>query len=270
MKSFCRGLHLETERTLLSAIERGFVSGHLLPPRLEALSRLPTSLRAHSRDSRAGITNSFEKYWRGTEGWAYVVTTGYSETVLGVMRWLLNESVPAARLFFLADTDKERLSARLMRTSLGPKPAASASWVSVGPRVAAGSSDMFLGLLGSGDSVLILLGVECFDSRARVVHPHYTTEVLSRFINKIGLREARKIEVLGVAEEYKLVEDLAESGFYSDHLDGVAVLNDEIVKGVMTEVTIYRPPPSPSSEKILGRKRPRSKPAASKILTKHP
>lgn len=194
------------------------------------LARLIAFCRSKIRDQAELIIEEMRKMCNGD---MYLVVHGYSKTVRDTL--LLGKKIRAGgdsvRLFFLLGDKDSVFDARVIEDEVRVAP--EGSWSDT----AAGNEDVLVGLLKGGDSVVLLLGAECFDKDKRVVHAR-------GFARGLGALKTRVQEVDGgvsfavvvLAEEYKLAkEPLNATRFYDDHYDQVDLYHgkdiDLIVQG---------------------------------------
>jgi len=218
--------------------------------RLEAFRSLSFRLTALFDKSREGIVERFKKVcstWlqSGQSDNRYIVSHGYSRTVLSVLRSSLpipKNVLPAnklPRLFFLLPDEKDSFDTRVMEYELKEmrifRPFRN---------FAAGNEKHLLALLKETDQVLILLGAECFDIERRMVHPRGFRPLLSTILEEM---KGRVCWVVVVAESYKRNDHLLtdDTQFYGQHFDRIDLYPPDLIHCIITDDDIYgEAPPS--------------------------
>lgn len=207
--------------------------------------------------SRREIADRFGRalrQWREsapTDTTVYLVIGGYSKTVRDLLKGSCAELTgrdegreARLRTFLLLGGDDEELAARKMVWDL--RGAGSKETL----RIAAGSEEMLLSLVRSGDRVLILLGAECVDSERRVVHPHTALPRMQHVLDDLRGREVVTLTIVA-AEEYKcLPVPLGETPFLFRQFEKVYIYPPDLVDLVLTE---SRPEPAEIRAIVSGR-----------------
>lgn len=216
--------------------------------RLESFRYLSFSLACLVADSRAEI---FEKFWNVYKAWfdqinvRYIITHGYSRTVLSVLRRCLPSREEAEeepieelpRLFFLLPDSKDSFDTRVMEYELKEDP-----YLDRFRYLAAGSEKHLLGIFESNGPVLVLLGAECFDQDKRVVHPRGIEPVLRALLKDFKDRTIPCL-VAVVAESYKCHEDslTKDTKFYGQHFDRIDLYPPDLIHLILTGEGTYPP-----------------------------
>lgn len=213
--------------------------------RLEAFRDLSYRFAALVDSSRKKISEDFKEICQdwlcGHKDFRYIVSHGFSGTVLSVLRNSLPEpgKLPddqLPRLFFLLPDEKDSFDTRIMEYELKEmrtfRPFRN---------FAAGNEKHLLALLKDADQVLVLLGAECFDKERRMVHPRGFRPLLSTILEEMKGRVCR---VLVVAESYKRNDDLltADTRFYGQHFDRIDLYPPGLIHCVLTDKEILRSP----------------------------
>jgi hypothetical protein len=160
-----------------------------------------------------------------------IVISGYSKTVREV---LAREELPkSAKVYLLIEPQANHLATRLMKSEL--KYSGGQGLRYSRRRLAAGTLETLVGMISRNQRVIVLLGVECFDSFGRVVHPRGLAAPLERLLHELTKDHVKHI-IVGVAEGYKRVSgELVDSEFFADHMDGVDVYPVDLVDLIVTE-----------------------------------
>jgi translation initiation factor 2B subunit (eIF-2B alpha/beta/delta family) len=230
--------------------------------RLKPFITLPADLSRLVAASRDRIAQQFERiygsWFDGGLNARYIVSHGYSKTVLSVLKKSLPpEETPGSpglpRLFFIL-TEEGSFDTRVMEYELKQDRSLRRF-----RNLAAGSEQHLLGLLARGDSVLILLGAECFDKDRRVVHPRGIASGLRNLILKLNRRGIRTLVVV-VAESYKCHEKLlnADTKFYGQHFDRIELYLPDLIDIIVSDDRTY---PENCDEVIKKRRQGRTSPA---------
>lgn len=227
----------------------------------EALRSSPECLARIIDRSRSEIAGHFCRWFQdrygtfsepGSTGKLYVVSHGYSNTVLHALLELENESGWLSngnvRLFFYLLPGEETFDTRLMQyelraailaqeltresTKQGESPDETRAGV-VTQQLATGDRHVLLSLLDpSQDRVLVLLGAESFDKDHRVVHPRGMP--LREFLRELE-ETGTQPRVVVLAESYKQQESLArDTHFYDQHFDRVDVYPRDTIEWLIT------------------------------------
>jgi len=235
-----RRVLLDLDRARMALGSGSGVPSGLSADLLESFRTLPARLAGLVAASRAGISEGFKEVY---DAWfadvpraRYVVSHGYSRTVLSVLKRSLPPQEDAAalpRLYFVLSEkeEKESLDTRIMEYELKEDRNLRRF-----RNLAAGGEDHLLGLLGKGDAALILLGAECFDVERRMVHPRGFGRglgALLRELEKCGIPSL----VAVVAESYKRHSALltADTNFYGQHFDRIDLYPPELVHLIVTD-----------------------------------
>lgn len=244
----------------------------------EALRSSPRRLARIIERSRNEIALNFCTWFQCRYGSAvesersgnlYVVSHGYSNTVLHALLELENESGWLSngnvRLFFYLLPEEETFDTRLMQyelragmlvqelarestkpnepnTPVEPEDMSKPQKESENgareriftQQLATGDRHVLLNLLDpSQDRVLVLLGAESFDKDHRVVHPRGMP--LREFLRELE-ETGTQPRVVVLAESYKQQRSLAQdSHFYDQHFDRVDVYPRDTIEWVITE-----------------------------------
>jgi len=204
---------------------------------LASFSTLPASLARLVAASRNKIALDFKEvydaWFKEIGGAKFVVSHGYSRTVLSVLRQVASGGTRMVqappRIFFVLPEDEDSFDTRVMEYELREERKLRPS------RFAAGNQRHLLGLLSPGDAVLILLGAESFDQERRVVHPRGIVQRLSYIVE--NLRPGICCLVVVVAESYKRqASPLTDNtSFYSQHFDRIDLYPPQWIHLILTE-----------------------------------
>jgi hypothetical protein len=224
------------QSTALKAVVRGGPKDRpsLSRGQLDALAKLHFDVQEQVATARTEIVERVRKLLAQRPRSLFVVTNGYSKTVRDVLgRAPLPDDVQA---YLLLQGTEHHLPTRIMKSEV--KHATDALRHSRG-RIACGSLEMLLGLLGEKHRVLVLLGAECFDDEGRVAHPRGMGSTFDRLTEELSGRGIQHL-VMAVAEHYKKVSsDLASSPFYTDHFDGVDIYRPGTVDLIVSDRDIW-------------------------------
>jgi hypothetical protein len=161
----------------------------------------------------------------------YIVSHGYSRTVLSVLKSALSPAPGDSRVFFILPEEKASLDTRIMEYEIKAQEELRAF-----RNFAAGTEHHLLNLLTYRDFVLVLLGAECFDRKNRVVHPRGPVQGFGSLLQELRNREIRYL-VAVVAETYKLhtVELTADTNFYGQHFDRIELYSPDWIDLILTD-----------------------------------
>jgi hypothetical protein len=161
----------------------------------------------------------------------YIVSHGYSRTVLSVLKSALSPAPDASRVFFILPEEKASLDTRVMEYELKAHEE-----LRTFRNFAAGTEHHLLSLLTNRDFVLVLLGAECFDRKNRVVHPRGLVQGFGSLLQELRNRRIRYL-VAVVAETYKLhtIELTADINFYGQHFDRIELYSPDWIDLILTD-----------------------------------
>jgi hypothetical protein len=222
---------------------------------LTGLSQLPVALASFVSNSRAKIYEQFlevfDRWFQGGQKAPYIVSHGYSKTVLSVILKLLDREKAKARedrriprLFFALPEIHDTFDARVMEYEIKEdrerRPLCD---------LAAGSDRHLLGLLAPNDAVLIVIGAESFNRDRTVVHPRGIGSGLDILLKQLSENRIRSM-VIVVAEGYKLQKDpLNEnSTFYRQHFDRIDLYPPGCIHLIVSDQGTWPNPWQPTLE----------------------
>ena len=207
---------------------------------LSALATLPKVASQAIARSRAEIRRRFlpiySSWFSETREHRFLVTHDYSKTVRNILKspeWqkhLTNESL----LFILTNRGEEELDARFLEYELkeGKK-------IRKERPLGTGDVTVLEGLVARGDSVMIVLGAECFDDRRTVVHSRGIAGRLDALRRQLVSQGVRVLVVV-LAEQYKHQEGrLVDTTFFDDHYDRVDLYHPSDIDLVVSDRRTY-------------------------------
>jgi hypothetical protein len=244
---------------------REYFSNAIADLKLNSFVSLPEDIAAFIDQCRSEIWNKLaepiDSIFKdvGVSNTRYVVSHGYSRTVLSVLKKLLAKDSrfkPLPKVFFIIPTGDDSLDTRIMEYEL-KEPSTYRHGDGDNTaferqrrerqnlrlyNFAAGTERHLLGLLKEGDSVLILLGAECFDTERHVVHARGILQGLENFMEDPKFKRVRSMVVV-VAESYKEQEMLrANINFYGQHFDRIDLYDANTIHTIVTDKGIINPP----------------------------
>lgn len=210
------------------------------PEQLKAFLTLPADLSRLVSTCREEICGGFRAYYDQwfdgiAERHRYIVSHGYSKTVLAVLKSLLASGGDAARqevrIFFILPGEKESFDTRVMEYELKENETLRSF-----RNFAAGTDHHLFSLLSSSDSVLAVLGAECFDKEGWVVHPRGITGGFGQLLERMEEKQIR-CRTIVVAESYKRHTGYlrSDTDFYGQHFDRIELYSPEWVNHIITD-----------------------------------
>jgi hypothetical protein len=229
---------------------------------LQSFDHLPRYLARLTAKSRHRINHNFANvYYAWFKGvprnCRYIIAHGYSKTVLSALKATIAAEISAAdrhakrqkhklehnkeeaafaapRMFFILPKEKKSLDTRIMEYELKEHFDRDPAY-----DIAAGSGRHLFNLLKDRDSVLILLGAECFDAKGRVVHPRGIGPGLDDLTKQLKAKRVHCLTVV-VAESYKRhTASLAEDTiFYRQHFDRIELYPSELIHLIITNAAV--------------------------------
>jgi len=194
----------------------------------------------YTDDTGSPVSGSFERMYGGWEEVCakrnpnikntLLVTHGFSTTVREVFKRGLPVRQDPPDIFVIGSGDPADLDSRLMVSALLEVPLGERRF----RRVAAGDKNTLAKLVEKDTKVMVVLGVECFDKKGRVLHPWGLEDRDERWIKRrLGDREA--FCVVAVAEGYKFHSDLLSNPqAFRHHLDRVQLYEPKLIDVIVT------------------------------------
>jgi hypothetical protein len=226
-------------QTITSELTNDVIKALSQPDQLKAFLTLPADLSRVVSDCRQQICQrlkaNYDEWFEGVPGrHRYIVSHGYSKTVLSVLKSLLAAGKTAQeelRIFFVLPEEKESFDTRVMEYELREDDS-----LRTFRNFAAGTDHHLFSLLSSSDSVLVLLGAECFDEDGWVVHPRGIAGGFGRLLERLQENKIRCLTTV-VAESYKRHRGSlrADTDFYGQHFDRIELYSPEWINRIVTD-----------------------------------